>query len=598
MFHAFGVGAVLAADDEIDAVLVETKSGRFAVRGEIFIDGSGDGDLAAWTGVPYEVGDGVSNMLYPSTMFRINGVDPDKAGRAWELIPTLMDEAEKQGRRFPRKKPIVRPQRNPIEWRANLTQIKNPDGSAVSGIDARQLSYGEVEGRRQCWDVFQFIKGVTPGFEHAYIVEIAPQIGIRETRRIAGEYQLTEKDILGCADFSDSIGVQGWPVEAHVKGDVKFVFAPPDFARLQPDPVSNHRAAEDRQLVRRRPLRIDVARRPVVGARLGAVLHHGPSRGHGGRSRAWRQGRAARGRRARAAATPRRRRREPRAGLGCARADEQVRRAMSAPRRKLRSNLEPGTALWAGRRAQWRALGLSDEDMVKPKIAIINSSSELSSCFSHLDGISAELKVAIRAAGGLPFEVRTAAPSDFITSAGRRGAYILSARDLIAADIEVQVEGALLDGMVGLASCDKTTPGQLMAAGRLNIPTIVVVCGYQRSGEYKGEHVDIEEVFLKSGYVASGRVTRRGSHRHGRRRGARPRRLRRHGHRELDAHRLRGARHGAAGQRAGRGAELEDARPPAAGGRADRRHGVAGLQAARNHHGGLGAQRGLRRARA
>ena len=62
---------------------------------------------------------------------------------------------------------------------------------------------------------------------------------------------------------------------------------------------------------------------------------------------------------------------------------------MSAPRRKLRSNLEPGTALWAGRRAQWRALGLSDEDMVKPKIAIVNSSSELSSCFSHLDGIAA-----------------------------------------------------------------------------------------------------------------------------------------------------------------------------------------------------------------
>jgi dihydroxy-acid dehydratase len=175
--------------------------------------------------------------------------------------------------------------------------------------------------------------------------------------------------------------------------------------------------------------------------------------------------------------------------------------------RKLRSNLEPGTALWAGRRAQWRALGMSDRDMEKPKIAIVNSSSELSSCFSHLDGVAAELKRAIRAAGGLPFEVRTAAPSDFITSAGRRGAYILPSRDLIAADIEVQVEGALLDGMVCLASCDKTTPGQLMAAGRLNIPTLVVVCGYQRSGEYRGAHVDIEDVFLKSGYVASGRIT-------------------------------------------------------------------------------------------
>jgi dihydroxy-acid dehydratase len=175
--------------------------------------------------------------------------------------------------------------------------------------------------------------------------------------------------------------------------------------------------------------------------------------------------------------------------------------------RTLRSNLEPGTPLWAGRIAQWRALGLSDADMAKPKIAIVNSSSELSSCFSHLDGLAAELKTAIRAAGGLPFEIRTAAPSDFITSAGRRGAYILPSRDLIAADIEVQVEGALLDGMVCLASCDKTTPGQLMAAGRLNIPTIVVIGGYQKSGEFRGQHVDIEEVFLKSGYVASGLIT-------------------------------------------------------------------------------------------
>ncbi len=225
LFHAFATGAVMSSDDRIEAVLVETKSGRFAVRGQIFIDASGDGDLAAWAGAPYEVGDGAGNMLYPSTMFRINGVDPAKAGRAWELIPQLMEEAEQRGHSFPRKKPIVRPQRNPIEWRANLTQIKNPDGTAVSGIDLRELAYGEVEGRRQCWDVFQFIKETTPGFEQAYIVEIAPQIGIRETRRVRGEYVLTESDILGCRDFADTIGVQGWPVEAHIKGDVKFVFA-------------------------------------------------------------------------------------------------------------------------------------------------------------------------------------------------------------------------------------------------------------------------------------------------------------------------------------------------------------------------------------
>jgi dihydroxy-acid dehydratase len=175
--------------------------------------------------------------------------------------------------------------------------------------------------------------------------------------------------------------------------------------------------------------------------------------------------------------------------------------------RTLRSNLAPGTPQWVGRRAQWKALGISDADMEKPKIAVVNSSSELSSCFSHLDGVADVVKAAIREAGGLPFEVRTAAPSDFITSAGKHGAYILPSRDLIAADIEVQVEGALLDGMVVLCSCDKTTPGQLMAAGRLNIPTIAVICGYQASGNYRGEHVDIEDVFLKSGYLASGRIT-------------------------------------------------------------------------------------------
>src|SRR5688500_15931985 len=218
-FHAFGVGATS------EALIMEAKSGRRAIAGKIFIDCSGDGDLAAWRGAPYEVGDGHGGMLFPTTMYRICGVDPEKAGKAWDRIPELMEEAEREGRRFPRKKPIVRPQPNPIEWRANLTQIRNPDGSAVSGIDAEQLSYGEIEGRRQCWDTFEFIRSVTPGFERAYIVEIAPQIGIRETRRVRGDYMLSEGDVLECADFPDAIGVNGWPVEAHVAGNVDFRFA-------------------------------------------------------------------------------------------------------------------------------------------------------------------------------------------------------------------------------------------------------------------------------------------------------------------------------------------------------------------------------------
>lgn len=162
----------------------------------------------------------------------------------------------------------------------------------------------------------------------------------------------------------------------------------------------------------------------------------------------------------------------------------------------VRSDFTPGTVRWATRRAQWRALGLTDEDLTKPKIAVVNSSSELAICFSHLDEIAARVKKGITAAGGLPFEVRTTAPSDFIHSAGHGGGYILSARDLIVNDIEVGVEGAQLDGMICLASCDKTAPAQLMAAGRLNIPALLVACGYQRSGCFRGGHCDIEEVFL------------------------------------------------------------------------------------------------------
>lgn len=172
-----------------------------------------------------------------------------------------------------------------------------------------------------------------------------------------------------------------------------------------------------------------------------------------------------------------------------------------------RSNLTPGTPLWAGRRAHWAALGLTEEDMAKPKIAIVNSSSKLAICFSHLDEVAAEAARVIRAAGAVPFEVRTAAPSDFMTSAARGGAYILPARDLLSFDIEAQVEGALLDGMLCLASCDKTAPGQLMAAARLNIPTILAIGGYQASGAYRGHHIDIEDVFLRSTDVAAGRLS-------------------------------------------------------------------------------------------
>jgi hypothetical protein len=210
------------AQDTIRALIVETKSGRAAVIGRMFIDCSGDGDLAAWAGAPFEHGDGHGSMLYPTMMFRLNGVDPAAAGEAWTTIPELMEDAERRGVKFPRKGVVIRPQKNPIEWRVNVTQMKKPDGSALDGTDADELTAGEIEGRRQVMAFFEFLKREAPGFANAYVVDTPPQLGIRETRRIIGPYQLSGDDVLGCVDFSDSIGVNGWPIEAHNAGRVEW----------------------------------------------------------------------------------------------------------------------------------------------------------------------------------------------------------------------------------------------------------------------------------------------------------------------------------------------------------------------------------------
>ncbi len=226
LFHALGAGAVMEDERRIKALMVETKAGRQAVRAEIFIDASGDGDLAAWAGARFEVGDNRGGMLYPSMMFRLNGVDPQQAGEAWRSIPALMQAAEEAGtHRFPRRGAIVRPQRSAIEWRVNFTQLTRPDGAAINGLEVDDLTRGEIEGRRQALEAFHFLRTV-PGFENSYIVDLPPQLGIRETRRVIGDIMLSGEDVLGCASFDDSIGVNGWPIESHVAGDVIFKFPP------------------------------------------------------------------------------------------------------------------------------------------------------------------------------------------------------------------------------------------------------------------------------------------------------------------------------------------------------------------------------------
>jgi hypothetical protein len=176
--------------------------------------------------VPFELGDGAGDALYPSTMFRIGHVDAPRAQAAvgdFKAIDALMAQAAERYD-FPRRGAILRPQRNPSEWRANVTQLRNAEGRAVDATDARQLSAAETEGRRQIVEYMRFLRAEVPGFEAAEIAEIAPQVGVRETRRIFGAYRLTGEDVLGGAKFDDVIGLNAWPVEMHLAGRIEWAF--------------------------------------------------------------------------------------------------------------------------------------------------------------------------------------------------------------------------------------------------------------------------------------------------------------------------------------------------------------------------------------
>ena len=221
-FHTFAVD-VLMDGARIDAVLIETKSGRKAIKAEVFIDCSGDGDLAYWSGADCVKGDDNGFMAYPTTMFRVANVDDDKVHNEGKPNLSALIEAAAKDYNLPRKTGVLGSQPHAGEWRVNLTQISR-DGDPIDGSDWNDLGFAETEGRRQSQEYFRFLKDCVPGFENSYLLETAPQVGIRETRRIIGEHILSEDDILSCRDFEDSIGCNGWPLEQHLKGSAKWTF--------------------------------------------------------------------------------------------------------------------------------------------------------------------------------------------------------------------------------------------------------------------------------------------------------------------------------------------------------------------------------------
>ena len=158
-------------------------------------------------------------------------------------------------------------------------------------------------------------------------------------------------------------------------------------------------------------------------------------------------------------------------------------------------------------RAMLRAMGLSDEDMVKPQIGVASSWNEVTPCNLPLDRLAQRAKAAVRDVGGVPFEFVTVAVSDGI-SMGHEGMHAsLVSREIIADSVEVVMHAERFDAMVTLAGCDKSLPGMLMAAARLDVPCVFLYGGTILPGHLDGEALDIVSVFEAVGANAVGAIS-------------------------------------------------------------------------------------------
>lgn len=158
-------------------------------------------------------------------------------------------------------------------------------------------------------------------------------------------------------------------------------------------------------------------------------------------------------------------------------------------------------------RTLFHAMGYSDEDLQKPLIGIVNSFNEIIPGHMHLREIAQAVKLGVAAAGGTPIEFPAIGICDGIAMGHNGMKYPLASRELICDSIEAVANGHAFDGLVMIPNCDKIVPGMLMAAGRVNIPTVVVSGGPMLAGRHKGKDISVSTMFEAAGKVESGQMT-------------------------------------------------------------------------------------------
>jgi hypothetical protein len=161
----------------------------------------------------------------------------------------------------------------------------------------------------------------------------------------------------------------------------------------------------------------------------------------------------------------------------------------------------------APHRALFKAMGYTDSEIARPIVGVVNSHNEIVPGHVHLDTIADAVKAGIRIMGGTPVEFPTIAVCDGIAMNHEGMKYSLASRELIADSIEVMAAAHPFDALVMIPSCDKVVPGMLMAALRINVPTIVISGGPMMAGIYGGREVDLVTVFEGVGKLAVGAMT-------------------------------------------------------------------------------------------
>ncbi len=198
-------------NDKAQVVIVASKSGIQAIEAKLFVDATGDGDLAAMLECPYEKGRETDGLMQSATLVvKLGGIDRSRA-------PNTMSEITEIWRKHDYKVPIDHVVANYLhhpgcdsEATLNMVHITRFDATS-----AEELTRARFEGTRQAEELLRFFREQVPGFENAYITQTANQIGVRETRRFTGDYVLTEDDVISGRNFDDEIVRCCWPIDIH-----------------------------------------------------------------------------------------------------------------------------------------------------------------------------------------------------------------------------------------------------------------------------------------------------------------------------------------------------------------------------------------------